>query len=219
MSQNPEEAMLDEADRAEFEVFVQRERDARQQLLFAETTVREEYDALTRLGRRFQRGASEDLSARIEFAILWVAWRTEQSDAGELGEAFTEAHPGAGDLLALAWMIRGEVAAAERRPQPSLAAFRFGMNRLGEPIYAYSLWRSAAVQEAAGDSAGARESLLGVEQEGCSAEAPELSRRLAHAAASALGHDVRLDPDGITRPEPCAVPGEREESTGWRPEE
>ncbi len=213
--------LLREGDWEALERHAEHEHEARVRLRLAESTIEEEQRELDQLVRRSRRGVSDEVKQRVEFAWLWGAWRTGHERAAELAEAFTEAHPSAGDLLALAWMIRGEIAAAQRRTDESLAAFRFGMNRIGEPIYAFSLWRSAAVQRAAGDDAGARESLLGAEHEACAGEAPELVRRIAFAAASALDHDVRIDPDGVTRPESCPVPDarEEEEETGWRPEE
>ncbi|MCB9597467.1 MAG: hypothetical protein H6719_32395 [Sandaracinaceae bacterium] len=150
---------------------------------------------------------------------MWASWRAGHAATGELAEHFTAEHPSAGDLLALAWMIRGEVAGAEQLPEESLAAYRFGMNRLGEPIYAYSLWRSASVQRESGDEAGARESLIGVEREGCSRDAPALVRQLSYDAATTLGHEVRVDSDGVMRPDVCPPLTSRSSEEAWRPEE
>ncbi|MCA9580765.1 MAG: hypothetical protein KC416_03165 [Myxococcales bacterium] len=207
-------------DRMLVEEYADRERDARERLRAVEETIREQRRALAELVRRLDDAPlSERLRAELEFALVWASWRADHASAGELAEHFTAEHPSAGDLLALAWMVRGEVAGAERLPEESLSAFRFGMNRLGEPIYAYSLWRSASVQRDAGDEAAARESLIGVEREGCARRAPELVRQLAWDAASTLGHEVRMDADGVLRPEVCPPLGPREQSEGWRPEE
>ena len=67
--------------------------------------------------------------------------------------------------------------------------------------------------------AGARESLIGVEREGCSRDAPALVRQLSYDAATTLGHEVRVDSDGVMRPDVCPPLTSRSSEEAWRPEE
>ncbi|MFK7992359.1 MAG: hypothetical protein AB8I08_40435 [Sandaracinaceae bacterium] len=181
--------------------------------------------ALAALDRQIARGraslerlagelpADAPARAQAEFAVVWVAWRTEADDAARCAERFVEAHPGATDLVALAWMLRAELT---YEAEASLSALRFGANRLGEPVYAYSLWRAATIQRESGDAAAARESLLAVERAACESNAPRIVRDLGYAAAEALEHGVRRDEDGILRPDTCPTDDRPE---GWHPEE
>ncbi|MBX3271835.1 MAG: hypothetical protein KF729_16325, partial [Sandaracinaceae bacterium] len=211
---------LTEDDRDLLEELTERATLARERLRLAEETLREQRRELAALAQRLEgERLPPRLRAELELALVWASWRAGHPSAGELAEHFTAEHASAGDLLAIAWMIRGEVAAAEQLPEEALAAFRFGANRMGEPLYAYSLWRTAAVQRAAGNAAAARESLIAVEREACARGAPELVRRLAYDAASALGHGVRADADGVLRPEVCPPMGAAADRAGWRPEE
>ena len=212
---------LSDEDREALAEYDDRERDIRRRLREAEEDLRAQRRGLAELARRVAGDElPEDLLAEVEFGLVWASWRTGHTSAGELAEHFTAEHPRSGDLLALAWMIRGEVAQQQQLPRESLQAFRFGMNRLGEPLYAYALWRSASVQRQSGNDVAARESLLSVEREACGREAPELVRQLAYEAAHDLGHDVRVDPDGVIRPDTCPLLAEiEEEPEGWQPEE
>ncbi|MGE0786324.1 MAG: hypothetical protein AB7S26_11595 [Sandaracinaceae bacterium] len=191
--------------------------EARRELASAHRALGAEHRALVQLARRFaDADLSDALRAELEFSQLWAAWRARHPSALALSERFTTRFASAGDLVAVAWMIRGELAYGERLTDESLTAFRFGMNRIGEPIYAYALWRTAAVQRERGEELEARESLLAVEREACDRDAVEVVRLIAFDAAAELGHGVREDERGVLLPAVCP---ERREDEGWHPRE
>ncbi|MEC7519421.1 MAG: hypothetical protein VYE22_06110 [Myxococcota bacterium] len=162
-----------------------------------------------------------NLHAEIAFVKMWMAWQSGARSAGRLAERFTERHTQSGQLVALAWMVRGEIAFAEERHEDAIAAWRFAFGQLGTPLYAYALYRTAAARQALGQPDEAEQALAEVEQLGCDAEAHAEIRRVAVAAASENGRGLRLDVDGVTRPAACPVPTEEdeEEDEGWRPAE
>lgn len=180
--------------------------------------VRTEHRALARLERQLD-DAPEHARTALRFAIVWSAWRAGDQSAAERAERFTEQNDRAGDLLALAWMLRGELALSANRPGEARRAFRFGMNRLGEPLYAFTLWRTATAHLEEGDDVAARESLVALERAGCDVDAHELTRQLAYHAAANLRHDVVEDADGVLRPETCPARSESSEDEAWAPEE
>ncbi len=182
-----------------------------------------------RLRRRAERMAdaavrgSRDaqLNADIAFLKLWMSWRAGAGNAATRAERFTDRHRESGDLLLIAWMIRGELAIEAERWDDSLAAFRFALGSLEHPLYAYALYRSAHSYRALERADDATQALSEVEQLGCAPGASPLVVRLATAAASERGSGLRQDTDGVIRPASCPSPEERarEPERGWRPEE
>lgn len=167
------------------------------------------------------RGARDpDYLAEIAFAQLWLSWRAGSRNAEQRATRFTERHRSSGDLLALAWMIRGEIALSDERFEDAVTAFRFGLGQLGHPLYAYALWRTAAAYRRLGRAEDAAQALAEVEQLGCPASASPFVVRIATAAAGERASGLRRDPDGVTRPASCPPPESREaEDEGWRPAE
>jgi len=175
-----------------------------------------------RLADATVRGSRDrDLAAEIAFVKLWMAWRSGARNAARLAERFTERHTRSGQLVALAWMVRGEIAFDEERHEDAVAAWRFAFGQIGTPLYAYALYRTASARQALGQADEAEQALAEVEQLGCDAEAHAEIRRVSLAAASENGRGMRVDVDGVTRPAACPVPSEddQEEEEGWRPAE
>ena len=192
--------------------------EARAALEVATRDVRAEHRDLARLESHLD-DAPERARTALRFAIVWSAWRAGDPSAADRAERFTEENDRAGDLLALAWMLRGELALHANRPGEARRAFRFGMNRLGEPLYAFTLWRTAAAHLEEGDDVAARESLVALERAGCDVDAHELTRQLAYHAAANLRHDVVEDADGVLRPETCPTRETGDDTEGWAPPE
>ncbi|MCZ7679574.1 MAG: hypothetical protein M5U28_12755 [Sandaracinaceae bacterium] len=160
------------------------------------------------------------LIAEIDFARLWMSWRSGAANAEPRATRFTERHRSARELVPLAWMIRGELALVGERFDDAVAAFRFALGDLEHPLYAYALWRTAASYRRLGRADDATQALAEVEQLGCASGASAFVVRVATAAASERGSGLRQDTDGVTRPASCAAPESGEsESTGWRPAE
>lgn len=160
--------------------------------------------------------------AEIAFAKLWLSWRAGASNAEQRATRFTERFRSAGDLLTLAWMIRGEIALDDERYDDAITAFRFALGQLEHPLYAYALWRTARAYRLLRRSEEATQALTEVEQLACARSPSPFVVRVATAAASERGSGLRRDPDGVTRPAACPSPAERAadgESEGWRPEE
>lgn len=161
------------------------------------------------------------LAAELDFAKLWMAWQSGSRAAERRAERFTIRHRQAGDLLTLAWMLRGEIALADERYDDAVEAYRFALGQLGHPLYAFALLRTAHAQRRRGNADQADQALAEVEQLGCAPDASPAVVRLAAAAASERGSGIRLDTDGVTRPAACPTPDESadEEDEGWRPAE
>jgi len=176
-----------------------------------------------RLADAAARGSRDaSLRAELDFAKLWMAWRAGARAAARRGERFTNRHRRSGDLLTLAWMVRGEVAFADERYEDAIAAYRFGLGRLGHPLYAFSLLRTAHAHRRLGRAQEAAQALEEVERLGCGRDVAPATVRVAAAAASEQGSGLRLDTDGVTRPARCPSPEElasEQADEGWRPAE
>ncbi|HJL15868.1 MAG TPA: hypothetical protein RMH99_09440 [Sandaracinaceae bacterium LLY-WYZ-13_1] len=183
-----------------------------------------------RLRRRAERLAdaavrgSRDASLRAEiaFAKLWLAWRAGSRLAERRAERFTTRHRESGDLLTLAWMIRGEIAFTDERYEDAVEAYRFALGNLGHPLYAFALFRTAHAHRRLGHEERATQAFDEVEQLGCGREVPRATLRIATAAASERGSGLRIDTDGVTRPARCPSPEElavEPADEGWRPAE
>lgn len=167
------------------------------------------------------RGSRDDtLNAEMAFVKLWMSWRAGAPSAAQRAERFTERYRQSGDLLALAWMIRGEIAFAGEDFEDAVTAYRFALGNLEHPLYGYALLRTAHSYQRMDRADDATQALTEVEQLGCRSDASPFALRLAIAAAGERGTGTRADASGTTRPASCEVEtaGAGEEE-GWRPEE
>jgi tetratricopeptide (TPR) repeat protein len=160
-----------------------------------------------------------NLIAEMDFVKLWLSWRANAANAASRAERFTDRHTRAGELLMLAWMIRGEIAFAADRFDDAIAAFRFALGQLEHPLYTYALLRTAHAYERLGRSEDAAQALLEVEQLGCARGASPFRVRLAAAAASERRSGVQRDDDGVMRPASCESEEESGSDGQWRPAE
>jgi len=151
------------------------------------------------------------LSAELDLIGLWGSWRSGAGVADGRAQRFIAQHDDARDLALLAWLVRGEIAFARQRWDDALEAFRATLGRLGHPLYAYGLYRSALVWRALGRDDDTRQALAEVRDLGCGGDAAPGTVRVAVEAARALGEGVS-QVDGRQRPEHCAS-GEATQST------
>lgn len=160
------------------------------------------------------------LVAELSLAELWMSWRAGAANAEARATRFTERHRDAGDLLTLAWMVRGEIALEAERFEDAITSFRFALGQLESPLYGYALLRTAEAERRLGRADEASQALSEVEQLGCAAEPSAFVVRLARAAASQRGSGLRTDPDGVVRPATCpAFREDASEEREWHPEE
>jgi tetratricopeptide (TPR) repeat protein len=165
-------------------------------------------------------GSRDDaLLAEMAFVKLWMSWRAGTANAAQRAERFTDRYRQSGDLLTLAWMIRGEIALDGEDYDDALTAFRFALGQLEHPLYAYALFRSARAYRVQGRTEEADQALAEVESLGCASALPS-TIRLANAAAGERGTGVARGADGVERPASCPAPGTNDdEEEGWRPAE
>lgn len=202
------------------------ERDlARAHLFAAEETTGRERRAHFRAVQELTGGArvrDASLAAELDLIGLWGAWRSGARTADGRAQRFADQHEEARDLVLLAWLVRGEIAFARERWDDALAAFRAPLGRLGHPLYAYALYRSAHVMRAQGREDDMRQALAEVRDLGCARDASASTIRVSLEATRALGEAVRRV-DDRDRPERCATAapaiaagGEEERPPGQR---
>ncbi|MEM9192460.1 MAG: hypothetical protein AAGF12_25020 [Myxococcota bacterium] len=148
------------------------------------------------------RGADAYLAAEMDFVRLWCTWRGGRGPVDTRAERFIDRYPNSGDLLLLAWMIRGEVAFEEENFEGAANHFRFALGQLGHPLYAYALYRTAQSWEALGRGDDAREALEEVLPLACPEDATEETVTVASMAAGALDAPL-VRYEGRTVPEEC----------------
>ena len=159
----------------------------------------------SRFANMASRGSSDDwLKAETDFVEVWSAWQADRPGAGNVAERFTRRHRTSGDLLMLAWIIRGEVAFEDEEWDEASEAFRYLLGSLDHPLYGYALYRTAKIHEARGNTEEHRQALREVVQLGCRDDALPENERVARHAQQDLGMpNVTLE-DGTTLPEICA---------------
>ncbi len=186
-----------------------RERDLARAHLFAaeETEGRESTRHLREAGELARSAAhsSRDatLATETDFIQLWAAWRAGQAAATARAERFVSRHESSRDLALIAWIIRGEVAFADERWDDAIAAYRAVLGRLGHPLYAFALYRTARAQFQAGRTEESHQALEEVRDLGCPTDASEPTLHVALAATHALSGRTRQDPTGRERPATC----------------
>lgn len=177
-------------------------------------------DDADRFGAAAAEGSRDPtLAAEMDFLALFRLFESGARNAAARAERYTSRHETAGELLLVAWMIRGELALAAEDWQGARAAFRFALGSLGHPLYGYALYRTAFAWRGAGDDVEARQALEETAALGCTGDEPA-TLRVALLAASALDVGARADRGGTRRPASCPEgSGEREDEAGWRPPE
>lgn len=178
-------------------------------------------DDAERFGDSAAEGTRDDtLEAEMDFLELWVLYESGGRNAAARAERFTNRHESAGEMLLVAWMIRGELALTAEAWGDARDAFRFALGRLGHPLYAYALYRTAFAWHHEGDDAEARQALEEVAALGCTGDdAPTL--RMALLSADQLEVGTRRGASGTSRPASCpeGSGSEEERGAGWRPPE
>lgn len=184
---------------------------ARAHLFAAETSEGRErtahYREMNELTTTTTRVRDEVLSSDLDFLALWAAWRGGQRNAEARAQRFIDHHATSPDLVLIAWIIRGEVAFADQRWDDALEGFRAVLGRLGHPLYAFALYRSARVWHEQGHEDESRQALTEVRDLGCVADVSPATLHIALAAMHALGETTVVDASGRERPASCAAPG------------
>ena len=144
------------------------------------------------------------IKTEMAFVEVWSAWRAGRPNASGIAERFIRRHPRGGDLVYLAWIIRGEAELEREHYSDAADAFRFVLGSLEHPLYAYALYRTAKAQEGEGRAEDARQALREVVLLGCSAEAAPETRRVAARAQAELSMPDVTSEDGTTQAQACA---------------
>jgi len=147
------------------------------------------------------------LAAELDFLALWAAWRAGQRNADGRAQRFIDHHATSPDLVLIAWIIRGEIAFADERWDDSLESFRAVLGRLGHPLYAFALYRSARAWHEDGREDESRQALGEVRDLGCGTDPSPATMHIALAATHALGETSATDPSGRERPASCPEEG------------
>jgi hypothetical protein len=163
------------------------------------------YRAIQDLSTSTVRIRDEDLLAQIDFLALWGAWRSGHRSADQRAQRFVTHHEASHDLVLMAWIIRGEVAFADHRWDDALESFRAVLGRLGHPLYAFALYRSARCWLEQGRTDDSRQALNEVRDLACSTSASAPTIHIALAATTALGEQTVTDATGHERPASCAT--------------
>lgn len=152
-----------------------------------------------------QAGARDErVALEMEFLLLWTAWANEVRGVAARAARFTRSHEDGGELLALVWMMRGELALEAGEWEEARSAFRFILGSLGHPLYAYALFRTGFAWHFSEDEPQSRQALEEAAALGCASTAPPTTSEIAVRAARLLGVGTR--PDGArTVPASCAV--------------
>ena len=166
---------------------------------------RDHYRAIQDLSSSTTRVRDEQLAADIDFLGLWGAWRSGHRSDDQRAQRFVAHHESSRDLVLMAWIIRGEVAFADHRWDDSLESFRAVLGRLGHPLYAFALYRSARVWLEQGRTDESRQALNEVRDLACASDANPPTVHIALAATHALGEPTLTDPSGRERPTSCAT--------------
>lgn len=156
------------------------------------------------LARNLSRRVRDDLiRADMDFARLWMAWRAARPNAQSLAERFTSQHLRSGSLLMMAWLIRGELAFAQKRWNDASAAYRYVVAQIDHPLYGFALFRTAHCLHKQKREEDAEQALREVVALGCSGDSVAHVDKVVAAAAGQLGVPIRVGPDGARRPASC----------------
>jgi len=166
--------------------------------------IRRHRRAAQRYARQVRRGNRDAyLGSEMAFLDLWIAWQSGSRNAARTADRFTDRHLQSGELLIMAWLIRGEIAFAKERWRPAERAYRYVVALIDHPLYAFALYRTAYVHKGAGRVEEARQALEEVSQLGCAREVDRAVAVMAERAAAELHTGMRTDPDGSRRPSSC----------------
>ncbi len=149
----------------------------------------------------------EALAADLDFLGVWAAWRAGQRNAEGRASRFIAHHEASRDLVLLAWLVRGEIAFEAERWDDALEDFRAVLGRLGHPLYAFALYRSARVWHEQGRDEDSQQALREVRDLGCATDANAPTLHIALAATHALAETTAPDRSGRERPASCPAEG------------
>lgn len=145
---------------------------------------------IDRIFRPLRRVRADAEAARIAFVELWVAWRTGRSNAPRLAERYTTRHREAGgDLVYVAWLIKGEIDAEADEWDDARRSYRFLLGSLAHPLYGFALLRTGHAQREAGEADEARRTLEEVVALSCQ-ELTDAAQQVVRVAAAEI--DARL---------------------------
>ncbi len=145
----------------------------------------------------------DDVEIEMDFVRLWAEWRAGNLDAAELAEDFAEDHEEARDWVRIAWVLRGELEAANGNWDDAATGYRFLMAELEHPLYPFVLLRTAHMMEERGREEEARDLRQQVIRQGCRAELHQEVAMVVEAAASEARVPLTEDADGNLRPADC----------------
>ena len=174
--------------------------------------------------RASKRSRDDWLQAEMDFVALWAAWRAGARNADRKAERFTSRRLSSGDLLLLAWAIRGEIALEAERWEDARTAFRYLLGQIEHPLYAYALFREGEALRGLDRRDEAREAFEQARDMGCNPDAPPSVLRIAALASRQAGTPVHLDANRDPRPSSCAPPPSAEgevagDDEEWAPAE
>lgn len=167
--------------------------------------VRHRKDALRIAENAANGNRDAQLAAELAFIDLWSAWRAGRRNAAGIAERFTRRHNTSGELLVLAWIIRGEIALERERWNEAATSYRFVLGQLGHPLYAFALYRTGESLRGAGRDADAQSAFEEARQLGCGSDVAPETDQAARAAAAVLRTPYVDDESGRSRPSTCPV--------------
>ncbi len=174
--------------------------------------MRREHD---RILRALGRVRADDFASDVAFVEMWSAWRNGRANADRLAERYTTRHrESGGELIYVAWLIRGEIDAEADEWEDAADDYRYLLGALDHPLYPFALLRTAHSQRERGQGEEARATLTEVVALSCRemSEQAEMVVRVAAAEIDARLVDGR-SPDCGTE---AAPRGEDERPPGFQ---
>jgi hypothetical protein len=168
---------------------------------------RNHYREMNELTTTSTRVRDEQLASDLDFLALWASWRGGMRNADARAQRFVDRHATSPDLVLIAWIIRGEIAFEAHAWDDALECYRAVLGRLGHPLYAFALYRSARVWHEQGREDDAQQALREVRDLGCGTDVSPATLHIANASAHALGEQTAPDTSGRERPASCPEGG------------
>lgn len=123
----------------------------------------------------------------MDLVGLMAEWRDGARTAPRSAERFTTRHFDGGELLVVAWLVRGEIALAAQRYEDAATAYRFLLGQLDHPLYVFALWRTAHCYRGLGRTEDARHALSDADDLGHRRGTSPQAQRVAATARFELG--------------------------------
>lgn len=136
--------------------------------------------------RDVARHAPPRLAAQMDIVDLWVLTRGGDRAARRAAERYPGHHAAERDMLAIAWLVRGELELGAGRFEEAARAYRFVVGEMDHPLYAVALYRTAQCYRGLGRDDDAAQALREVAALGRQPGASAPVRRVATAARSEL---------------------------------